>query len=284
VAEFDSVIPAGGSGTLTAKIKTQSTQSGKVSKSIAVSTDIPATPRLMLSVTFNSVTAVTVRPTPRIHLNGVEGDALATSLVLHRSDGEKLEITGFESSDDVLVLEAKPVTQEMTVKNQKAVPGDVVVEASVAADVAAVSTNGRVRIRTNHPDAEVIDVTFSLRLRPVIEARPAQVRLILQDGNSSARTALFRIQHNLRGEFKLTDVKPSNPTVFRAEIVDGDTKQQVHTVAVMLQDDVKPGSLDGRLLESLVVITDDPKRSEITIPVLVEPKVLRKPGQPQPAG
>ncbi len=283
MAEFDSVIPAGGSGTLTAKIKTQSTQSGKVSKSIAVTTNIPATPRLMLSVTFNSVTAVTVRPTPRIHLNGVEGDALTTSLVLHRADGEKLEITGFESSDDVVVLEAKPVTREMTVKNQKAVPGDVVVEASVAAGVTAVSTNGKVRIRTNHPDAEVIDVTFSLRLRPVIEARPAQVRLILQDGNSAARTALLRIQHNLRGEFKLTSLKPSNPTIFRAEIVDGESKKQVHTVAVMLQDDVTPGSLDGRLLESLVVITDDPERSELTIPVLIEPRVLHKPGRPRPA-
>ena len=142
--------------------------------------------------------------------------------------------------------------------------------------------NGILKFKTDHPDAEFIDVPFSLRLRPVIEARPAQLRLILQDGNSSARTALFRIQHNLRHEFKITGVKPSNPDVFRVQLVDGDTKQKVHTLAVMLSDEVVPGSLDGRLLESLVVTTDDSKHQELLIPVLIEPRALRKPGKPRP--
>ena len=48
MAEFDSVIPAGGTGTLTAKIKTTSTQNGPVSKGIAVNTNAAGAERLML--------------------------------------------------------------------------------------------------------------------------------------------------------------------------------------------------------------------------------------------
>jgi len=204
VAEYDSVIPAGGSGTLTAKIKTTSTQSGPASTSIAVNTDSPGAPRVMLSVTFRSVTAVTVLPRPRINLNGVEGDVPTVTLVFHRSDGEKLEITGVEHSDESVLINSKPVKKEMAIGNLKALPGDVLVEASVAPGTGAVSINGRLKFKTNHPDAEFIDVPFSLRLRPVIEARPAQIRLILQDGNSSARTALFRIHDRRRYQAKGT--------------------------------------------------------------------------------
>ncbi len=52
MTEFDSVIPAGHSGTLTAKIKTTTTQSGPVSKSIAVTTNAAGAQRMTLSVTF----------------------------------------------------------------------------------------------------------------------------------------------------------------------------------------------------------------------------------------
>jgi len=282
VTEFDSVIPAGGSGTLTAKIKTTTTQSSKVSKSVAVTTDAAGAQRLTLSLTFKSVTVISVLPRPRVNLRGIQGAKPTETLIFRRADGEKLEITGVETKDKNLVITTRPVTEEMVIGRQKAVLGDVLVIASVAPDVETASTSGRFKIRTNHPDAEVVDVTYTLRLRPMIEVRPAQVRLLLQEGNSPARTMLFRVQHNKRGEFKLTGVKPSNPEIFRAKMVDGDVKQQVHTVAVMLQDEVIPGSLDKSMLETLVVSTDDATQPELTVSVLIEPRTLRKPGKPRP--
>jgi hypothetical protein len=108
------------------------------------------------------------------------------------------------------------------------------------------------------------------------------VRLLLQDGNSSARTMLFRVQNNRQGQFKLTGVKPSNPELFRAEVLDADSKAQVHSVAVMLQDDVLPGSIDSSLFESLALTTDDPAEPELTVPVHIEPRDLRRPAQSQP--
>jgi hypothetical protein len=125
-------------------------------------------------------------------------------------------------------------------------------------------------------------MVYGIRLLPLIAARPDKVRLILQDGNESARTSLTKIQHNRRGVFKLTGAKASRPGIFKGHLVDGDREQQVHSVAIMLLDEIQPGDLPGRLFETLTLTTDDPEHPEITISVQIEPRELRRPGQPNP--
>ncbi len=276
------MIPAGGSGTLTAKVKTTATQSGGVSKSIAVTTDAQEAQRMTLSVTFTAVPAIAFLPRPQMNLNGVVGDQPTATLIVRRFDGEKLEITGVENTEERLVITAKPVTEPVQIGRDQAMPGDVLLVASLAPGVADVSTNGKFRVRTNHPDSQVVDVVYTLRIRAAIEVRPDQIRLLLQEGNTAGRTMLARVQHNLRGEFKVTGVTPSNSGLFQATIVNGETRQQVHTVAVMLRDEVLPGSLANRVLESLVLTTDDANQPQLVIPVLIEPKELRKPAPPRP--
>ncbi len=276
------MIPAGGSGTLTAKIKTTSTQSGSVSKSIGVTTDAQGAQRMTLSVTFKSIPAIAVLPRAQMNLNGVMGDQPTATLIVRRYDGEELKILRVENTEERMVITAKPVTESIQIGRDQAVPGDVLLVASLAPGVADVSTSGRLKVETNHPDSETIDVAFTLRIRPAIEARPNQIRLLLQEGNTPGRMMLARVQHNLRGEFRVTGVTPSNPELFKATIVNGDSKQQVHTVAVMLKDDVLPGSLTNRVLESLVLTTDEATQPQILIPVLIEPKALRKPAPPRP--
>ncbi len=282
MAEFDSVIPAGQSGTLTAKMKTKTTQNGTVSKSIAVTTNATGSERLSLNFRFTSVSAISVLPRPQITLNGILGEQPSATLIFRRKDGEELEITGVDSSDERIGIAIKPVTEELMINRQKAVPGDVLVIATVAPGVPPGVGNGRIKIYTNHPDGSLVDVGTTLRMRAVIEANPAQVRLLLQEGNSSARTMLFRVQNNLRGRFKLIGAKPSNPAVFRVQLIDGDSTEQVHTVAVMLQDDIVPGSIESSLLESLVILTDNAAQEEVVVPVLIEPRALRRPGKPRP--
>ena len=276
------MIPAGGTGTLTAKIKTKTTQNGSVSKSIGVTTDAPGAQRMTLSMTFKSVPSIAVLPRAQMNLNGVLGDQPTATLILRRFDGEELKIVGVENTEERMVITAKPVTEPVQIGRDRAVPGDVLLVASLAPGVADVSASGRLKVKTNHPDSEVLDVAFTLRIRPAIEARPNQIRLLLQEGNTPGRTMLARVQHNLRGEFRVTGVTPSNPELFEAMIVNGDSKQQVHTVAVMLKDDVLPGSLTNRVLESLVLTTDEATQPQIMIPVLIEPKALRKPAPPRP--
>jgi len=282
VAEHDSVIPAGGSGTLIAKIKTTAVQSGPVSKSISVTTDAAGAERLMLNVKFTAVSAIMVLPRAQVTLTGIEGDEISNTLVVRRSDGEKLEITGIDNHDDRIEITSKTVEKATTIGRQQAKRGDVVLTVSGAAGLPAVSSNGRFRFMTNHPDAPTVMVNYAIRLRPVIEVRPSQLRLVLQEGNAPARTMLMRIQHNRRGAFKITDIKTSKPDLFGAQLVGENVQQQVQSVAVRINEDVEPGEIPNRLLETLVIHTDDEVKPRIEVSVLIEPRAMRRPAQPRP--
>ena len=282
MAEFDSVIPAGGSGTLTAKVKTKATQQGRVSKGVSVRTDSPGADRLTLSVIFNATPVVSVLPHARLFLSGVQGDEPTTTLVFRRGDGKPLEITGVDTRDVMLKITTTEVTEATTIGREKAVPGDVLMTATISPDTVATSTNGTLKITTNHPDAKEIVVPFSVRLRSLIEARPAQLRLLLEEGNTAGRTTLFRISHNRNGKFKITGLEASNPEVFKAQMIDGESSQQVHSVAVMLVDELESGSINARTMETLVITTDDADQPELRIPVLIEPRQPRMARPPRP--
>ena len=277
MTEHDSVIPAGGSGKLVGRIKTTATQQGSLSKSISVTTDAKGMERVTLSMTFTAVPAVSVLPRPRVFLSGIHGDEMATTLVVHRSDGEPLEITPVPTGDRRLTVTARTVKEATEIGGQSAAAGDVVVVAAVDPSMSPGSANGRFRLRTNHPEVPNIEIPFNIRVRPVIEVRPSQIRLVLEEGNSSGRTTLFRIQSNRTGVFRLTGFAPSSPELFRAERVGDDVAQQVHTVAVRLADGVEPGSIDGRRMETLVVSTDDAAGPEITVPVMIQSRPSRAP-------
>jgi hypothetical protein len=284
VAEFDSVIPAGGTGTLTAKVHTRSSQSGAVSKSVAVTTSDPAAPRIMLGVNFNIVAAVSVLPQPRIYLHGIDGDRPETSLLLRRDDGEPLEITGIDASGGRLVLSTTTLTEARKVGAVEGRAGDVVVHATVDPDLPASSANGTVRVRTNHPDAPSIDIFYSLRMRPVIESRPARVVLVLERGNKGGRAALTRLQHNRGASFTVTGLRPSDPSLFRADLLGEPGSLSIHSVTVRLVDGVEPGAFTGRKVESLVISTDNEQVPELRLPVLVEARAPRVSHQQRPSG
>jgi hypothetical protein len=283
VAEFDSVIPAGGTGTLTAKIKTTSTQNGPVSKGIAVNTNAAGAERLMLNVRFTAVSAVMVLPRAQINLRGIEGDTPAASLILRRGDGEPIEVTKIDNTDERLIISAEKVDDERQVGRHKTRPGDVILSVTIRPDLEAVTAAGRFRVRTNHPDARPIDVPYGIRLLPLIEARPERVRLILQDGNVQGRTALLRVQHNRRGQFRITEASASEPEIVKVHLIDGDVEQQVHSLAIMLQDEVEPGDLRGRIYETVTLKTDDPAVPEVSIAVNIQERQLRRPVSAQPA-
>jgi hypothetical protein len=284
VAEFDSVIPAGGSGTLTAKVHTRSTQTGAVSKSVSVTTTDPAAQRLMLGVSFRVTAPVAVLPRPQIYLSGVQGDQPQSVVLLRRDDGEPLEVVSVESEGGRLELSTSTVTEAQRVDRVQALPGDVALRARVAGGVTDANANGTIRVTTNHPKAATVDIVYSLRMRPVVEARPMQVRLVLEEGNSAGRTGLLRLQHNRGTGFSVTGLRPSDPSVFRSEVVGTEgAPSSVHTVSIRLADEVLPGAFIGRRMESLVVTTDDASSPEIHIPVMIEARAPREHRRSRPA-
>jgi hypothetical protein len=73
------------------------------------------------------------------------------------------------------------------------------------------------------------------------------------------------------------------PEIVKVHLIDGDVEQQVHSLAIMLQDEVKPGDLQGRIFETVTLKTDDPTVPEVSVAVNIEEKQLRRPVPAQPA-
>jgi hypothetical protein len=279
VAEFDSVIPAGGTGKLTARIKTASTQQGRISKSVNVTSDAPGAQRITLGITLNAVPVILVLPHARVSLGGIYGEKPTSTVILRSGDGEPFEVTGVETGDPSLRVTATAVAEAGNVNQQEVRPGDVILTAaigSITPRTAALNLNGVIKVRTTHPDANVVDVPYSIRIRPVIEARPGQLRLLVEEGNATGGTTLFRVQHNRNEKFEVTALTSSNPEIFTAKGVDGDEAQPVHTIAVMLVDGLNPGSFDSRIMASLIVKTDDKQQPEVSVPVIIEPRQARQ--------
>jgi hypothetical protein len=170
------------------------------------------------------------------------------------------------------------VSKAGSVENLKVQPGDVILTVTVVSEAArttALDLSGSIKLVTNHPDAEEFEIPYSARLRPLIELRPAQIRLILEKGNPLARATFLRGEHNRGKAFDITKIKPSNPDLFMAVRRDAGGQQQVHQLQVMLVEELVPGTIKNRLIESLVISTDDELIPEISIPVLIEPRQPR---------
>ena len=285
MAEFDSVIPAGGSGKLVAKIKTSMSQHGKLSKSISVATDSAETPSIYLRFTIEVHSPITARPRFGVVVNGVEGEMSSGKVLLHRVDGGELEIEEIEVSNTSLAVVTKMVTEKKKEDDVTAEPGDVWIEVAADENLAATRERGTITLVTNDPMAPRLVIPYSLRILPVIQAQPDVVRMWPSAARSSqGRLGQISMRRNRDGEFTITSVEVSNPKVFSASaITNGAAAKQ--TVRVALADDVTRENLEGSVHGWIRIGTDDPERPSIEIPVVVAPtrKLSRQPPRYKPA-
>ena len=107
MAEYDSVIPAGSSGKLVAKMTTSIVQQGRVSKTIGVRTDSASSPNLQLRFSVEIHRPISAAPAFRFHLTTVEGTAVSERILLHRVDGQEFSVrrTKVDRTDLVATFE-----------------------------------------------------------------------------------------------------------------------------------------------------------------------------------
>jgi len=302
VAEHDSVIPAGGSGTLTARVKTVEGQNRRFSKSITVVTDAADARSLILRFTVEAYSPIIVKPSFRINLTTVEGSAGQTRVILHRADGEALTVTEVAAEHPQLLVRVRPVNGESVPPGEsagdtnmweemahrraiKAAPGDVWIELATQEEPAAGNMAGRLRLKTNDPEAPELSVPYMVRVRPLIEIRPAAVRMWLSPvRGTEGRSAIVSLRHNGGGEFAITGVEVSHPEIFVAAANStGSAARQV--VRVGLTEGLGADSLAGSVEGWIAVATDDPTRPRVEIPVVVSPTraLTRRPMATRPA-
>ena len=275
------MIPAGRSGKLVAKVHTRPTQSGVLSKSISVATDAPEAKSIRLSFKFTVETMISMKPRPQIFVNAVIGDPASGRILMHRSDGEKLEISAvrYDNPDiDVVAVPIDPKAEKPA--GFKPEPGDVWLVATAKDGASPGNYSLKVWLTTNHPKMTEVEVPVTFRIKSLISAHPDQVRLWLQESGAGPRGTLFRIIHNGGTEFEVTSVSVEDETLVNASLVT-EASSRMHNIRVEISDDVKAADLGqkGKTTE-LVIGTSEPKQPEIRVPVLVaQRQAVTRPGR-----
>lgn len=264
------MIPAGRSGKLVAKVHTRPTQSGTMSKSISVATDAPNAKSLRLSFKFAVETVISMTPRPQIFTNAIVGDQASGRILMHRTDGKKLEILAvrYESSDiEVVALPFDPKAENPA--GFKPVDGDVWLVAKANESIGPGNHSLKVWLTTNHPKLTEVEVPVTMRIRPLISAHPEQVRLWFQGEGLGVRGTLFRVNHNGGADFEVKSVKAEDETLVTVSLVD-EGLARMHSIRVEASTNLKGADLgkQGRTTE-VVIKTSDPKQPEIRVPVLV---------------
>lgn len=292
MAEYDSVIPAGSSGTLSARMSTGSTQSGRVSKSIGVFTDDAAARELRLRFAVELYMPVTVKPSPRLAITLVEGGTAGARLLLSRDDGQALEIVPPELgtvglSVSVRTAAAEPGPPAKTAeaetpapwgqarrgsKGPEAGPGDVWLELSAAPVTAPGVYSGTLRVATNHPDAPELELPYTVRVRPMLEAHPEAVRLwATAPSNDPGRSLLLSLHHNGGRAFSIAGVEVSHPELFAAVLIPQQAEGTRQMLRVRLADGLERDSLGAGVRGWIRITTDDGEHPAVEVPVLVAP-------------
>lgn len=284
MAEYDSVIPAGGSGKVVAKVATRSTYNGRLRKSVIVTTNAPVAKTIPLKIEAEMVPAVQIRPTPYLRLETLEGERASGHVVLHRTDGKPLEVLGTRIGDDTLFgVNVTPVDGEDNIGGPELGAGDVRVEVIAKPQKGYVSKGDRLEIQINHPEVPVLTIPVSLRVRPVIQATPGHVRFRLTPAQKDrGASSVVVLRHNQGKEFSVTSVKSSAPDLVVAEPAEETSPEGRPMVRVTVPAAAWDSLGKGSRMAELIVETDAPEHAEIRIPVSLARTVMTRQSSPEP--
>ncbi len=252
-----------------------------MNKSISVATDAPNAKSLRLSMKFSVETMISMKPRPQIFTNAIVGDEASGRILLHRNDGEKLEISAvrYESSD--IEIEALPVDLKAEKPaGFKPEAGDIWLVARVKDGAGPGNYSLKVWLTTNHPKLTEVEVPVTFRIKSLISAHPEQVRLWLQESGAGPRGTLFRIINNGGADFEVTSITVEDEALVKASLV-AEGSARMHNIRVEVLDGIKVSDLGqkGKTTE-LVIGTSDPKQPEVRVPVLLVPRqAVTRPGR-----
>jgi len=289
VAEYDSVIPAGGSGTLTATVKTVKGQDQRFSKSITVATDAAEARTLYLRFTVETYSPISVRPSFRVSLTTFEGSPARSRVLLHRADGQALEIAEAVVEHPHLSVRVMPVSgnQGQPTEDGKdselwnpeaarrlpidAAPGDVWIELATQQFPKSGNTAGEIRLKTNDPEAPEFDLPYMVLVRPLIEIRPKAVRMWLSSARDrEGRSAIVSLRHNGGREFTVTGIETSHPEIFTAA-ANSSASAAYQRVRIGVTEGLVAESIAGSVEGWVTVATNDAACPRVEIPVVVSP-------------
>lgn len=265
-------------------MKTAPSQRGRISKTVSVFTDAAGAENLRLSFTVDIRIPIEVLPSFRFNLNTIEGQGSSERILLRRTDGQPLLIRTAEVPlDGVTVRVAPPdaISEEEADPTPwgaysakvpgDAGPGDVWLEMAADGTLEAGRYSDAVRIATNHPEAAEIEIPYSIRVRPLIDARPVVVRMwTAPTAENTGRSAIVTLSHYGDRKFSVADVEVSHPAIFTAAAYSREPSTQ-QSIRAGLVEGLDAAAV-GAVTEGWIRVTmNDPERRTLEVPVLIAP-------------
>ncbi len=282
VADYDRVIAPGGSGRLRASVSTMAQQSGSFSKSIHVETDADGARRLLLRFTVHIDQPIIGKPRLRMTVGGMEGEELRGGMLLRRADRAPLAIYGASAGHAAIDVRVESVESPGRRGTFDALPGDVWVEVAGSPELPVGVVAGTLRLQTNHPELDELEVPYTVRVQALVEVRPDVVRLWPGGGVSTGSQTIVGLRRRDGGRFEVTRVSVSHPELFAA-IANPGSENGYQRLRVALADGVGDSELVGSIDGEITVETTDEDKPKLTIPVIVAPSeaLTRRPPRPR---
>lgn len=241
----------------------------RVTKSVAVRTDAEGALNLNLRFTVDVQAPILFKPSNRLVISTVEGDEARKRVLLQRADGEALVVQGANTGNPSLEATTEPVMKKEKRDDIEAAPGDIWLELVLAADAPVGSRTGKLRLATNHPVASSFEVSYAIRVRPLIESRPPGARLWPSPSTSGdGYSSFLTLNRNGNGDFAITGIETSHPEIFSATAISTEPGQR-QVVRVELAEGLHPEAINGTIEGWIEITTDVSDHSILDVPVLV---------------
>jgi hypothetical protein len=263
------VIPAGGSGKLTAKIKTSPFRDRSYNKSIAVHTNVPGEEYLQLRLIAKSVAAISIKPRAYLVLNAVEGEASSARIYLHRNDNKALELSGVVDDLPIeLTARVGEAQSAMEYEGAAIEAGDLWVELEIPEDQPHFQGSGSLSLRTNHPLVPEFKIPVRLIMRPLIDVRPNRVNIWVDPARERQQESTVRIVHAHQQPFEVTAVEVSDPDIVSASL-STEGSRMYHVLRVGLVEGIDLNGFRSALSGTIRVHTTESRKPLIEIPLMV---------------
>jgi hypothetical protein len=275
VAEFDSVVPPGGQGKVTASIDSAKFK-GPISKSVTLYSNDPANERVLLRLSAEILVPIDVRPRDRIYVRGKADSLGPQELLLVAMDGEPFTIREVQKQSDALSLKVTPAPESALERadgkkapKAKKAPKDALagghaayqLVVTFAADAPPGNFSDRLRVMTDHPKMPTIDITVSGRLEGDVSIRPERLFFLSRGGTSTTQQEL-NLAKRPAGGLAITKVTSTNPS-FTANLR---TVEEGFEYVVEVNRATDAVGQTGQA--QLIIETNDPRQSRIEVPIV----------------
>jgi len=259
VADFDKEIPAGGTGSVRAKLDTAGFK-GPISKSILVMTDDPSVPTMTLAIKAVVQPYINVMPRSLVRFNALQKEKAEQKVVLVGTERSgAFTVTGVESESDALEVSYRVLGDGERIEGKSDTQYEVIIRLAEDAPVGPISSV--VKVKTTAPEAKVVEIKVFGVLRALLRVTPPELQFGAVEAVQAPGRNLIIVNNRPGTSVEITEASINDPA-FTTEIVPVE-KGKRYQVTVSVKRDASIGVKDA----VLVLKTTDPDSPELKVPV-----------------